>query len=101
MYLEALKKPWANRAQTEFYHSSSTIIDGKITYNLFSESDPGTHAKMRKPIAQHYSPASMTRQEPHMDKIINKLCRELEARFMEDAGMSEVCDLGKWVSFCK
>ncbi|KAM5344562.1 hypothetical protein ACJ41O_013097 [Fusarium nematophilum] len=37
--------------------------------------------------------------EPHMDKVINQLCRELESRFMDGDNAAKVCDLGRWILF--
>lgn len=84
--------------KTEFYHGSSALVNGQIVLNIFSQTDPVKHAKQRKPIAKYYSPSATAALEPHMDKIINKLCHQLETRFVEK---SKTCDLGKWILYCR
>lgn len=84
--------------KTEFYHGSSALVNGQIVLNIFSQTDPAKHAEERKPIAKYYSPSATAALEPHMDKIINKLCHQLEIRFVEN---SKICDLGKWILYCK
>lgn len=42
-----------HREQTEFYHASSALVNGKILYNLFSETDAQKHAKEKRPIAKY------------------------------------------------
>lgn len=84
--------------QTEFYHGSSALVNGQIVLNLFSETDSAKHARERKPIAKYYSPAGTAALEPHMDKIINDLCTQLEQRFVDT---STPFDLGRWILYCK
>lgn len=36
-----------------------------------------------------------------MDKMIQKLCCELEQRYMGDAKGKPVVDLGRWVLYCE
>ncbi|RYP80987.1 hypothetical protein DL770_006032 [Monosporascus sp. CRB-9-2] len=86
--------------KTEFYHGSSALVNGRVVLNLFSQTDPVKHAKERKPIAKHYSPTATTALEPHMDKVINKLCCELEKRFIDGPNRGTVFDLGRWILFC-
>ncbi|ROW10049.1 hypothetical protein VPNG_06518 [Cytospora leucostoma] len=81
---------------TEFYHGSSALVNGKIVYNLFSETDAHKHAKEKRPIAKYYSPVGVAALEPHMDKIIGNLCHALETRFMENG---HSFDLGKWLLY--
>lgn len=68
--------------------------------NIFSQTDPVKHKKGRQPIAKLYSSAGVSTLEPHMNKVINQLCDELEKRFTgHNAG--QVCNLGQWILFCK
>ncbi|KAI6784130.1 uncharacterized protein J7T54_004676 [Emericellopsis cladophorae] len=85
--------------KTEFYHGSSALVNGKIVLNLFSQTNPAQHAKERKPIAKHYSSSATTALEPHMDKVIDKLCHELEVRFIDVPSGPKAFDLGKWILF--
>ncbi|KAM5359488.1 hypothetical protein ACJZ2D_014423 [Fusarium nematophilum] len=85
--------------KTEFYHGSSALVDGQIVLNIFSQTDPVKHKKERQPIAKLYSSAGIGIFEPHMDKVINQLCRELESRFMDGDNAAKVCDLGRWILF--
>lgn len=82
--------------KTEFYHIVSSLINGKIVYNIFSHTDTKQHAKERNPIGKYYSPAAVASLEPHMDAMINDLCQALESRF-EDGRIS--FDLGNWLLY--
>ncbi|KAJ5209156.1 cytochrome P450, partial [Penicillium cf. viridicatum] len=84
---------------TEFYHASSALINGKVVYNTFSETDPVRHKKDRKYVAKFYSPAATTAMEPLMDNVINQLCQELEKRFLDCPTGPEVFDLGDWLKY--
>lgn len=42
--------------QTEFYRGSSSIVNGKIVYNIFSQTGPEIHARWRKPISKYITP---------------------------------------------
>ena len=65
--------------------------------NLFSQTDPVKHAKERRPVGKYYSAAAMTALEPHMDKVINQLCYELDTRFVSKG---ESLDFSDWVNYC-
>lgn len=82
--------------KTEFYHGSSALVNGKIVYNLFSETDSKKHAREKRPIAKYYSPAGVAALEPHMDTMISTLCQALEARFL---GGGKPFDLGEWLLY--
>ncbi|KAK3323012.1 cytochrome P450 [Apodospora peruviana] len=93
--------------KTEFYLSSSALVNGQIVLNLFSELDVVKHAQTKRPIAKHYSPSGVAAFEPHMDRTIQRLCDELETRFMstnKSGGASSekekpVVDLGEWILY--
>ncbi|KUI60571.1 Pisatin demethylase [Cytospora mali] len=82
--------------KTEFYHASSAFVDGKIVYNIFSETDTKKHAREKRPIAKYYSPVGVAALEPHMDTMITNLCQALETRFMD---LDKPFDLGRWVQY--
>ncbi|KEF58091.1 uncharacterized protein A1O9_06014 [Exophiala aquamarina CBS 119918] len=85
--------------KTEFYHNSSTIIDGKVTYHLFSTTDQVAHARMKKPVVKYYSMSSILGLERGMNEVINDFCGHLERRFMEGNNKGKDCDLGKWLAY--
>ncbi|XEV03397.1 hypothetical protein FSHL1_008684 [Fusarium sambucinum] len=85
--------------KTPFYHGSSALVNGQIVLNLFSQTDPQRHKKERQPIAKLYSSAGVSTLEPHMDKVINQLCDELEKRFTGDNAEPKGCNLGQWILF--
>ncbi|KAL2020441.1 hypothetical protein VTK56DRAFT_8407 [Thermocarpiscus australiensis] len=89
---------WRKGGGTEFYHGNSTIVNGKITYTLFSETDQAEHARMKRPVAKYFSLSHVLALEPHMDKVINDLIKQLDERF---AKPGKDCDLGEWIAFCK
>ncbi|KAH8880968.1 cytochrome P450 [Thozetella sp. PMI_491] len=86
--------------KTEFYHNQSTVVDGKIVYSIFSTSDPSEHARMKRPVAKHFSVGSFAAMEPHMDEAIDNLCYQLEHRFIDKEGRAKSFDLGEWISYC-
>ncbi|KAM0378981.1 hypothetical protein ACHAPY_005612 [Fusarium culmorum] len=71
--------------KTEFYHNNSAVIDGKITYHLFSTTDQAEHARMKRPIVKYYSQSSVIGLEPLFDDLIRDFCGHLETRFMNVA----------------
>jgi hypothetical protein len=87
--------------KTPFYHGSSALVNGQILLNLFSQTDPVKHRRERQPIAKFYSSASVSTLEPHMDKVINQLCEELERRFIDGDNADKVCNIGQWISYCE
>lgn len=86
--------------KTEFYHNNSIMMDGKIVYTLFSQSDPLKHAQVKRPIVKYYSQSSVLAQEPLFTKVIGDFCTQLETRFMNGT-QDKICDLGEWIAFCK
>ncbi|KAK7942479.1 Cytochrome P450 monooxygenase vrtE [Apiospora aurea] len=100
-YPELIKKFYGTDGKwekTEFYQNNSAIVDGKITYHLFSETNQKHHARMKRPIVQYYSASSVQSLEPLMDKVIADFCGHLETRFAGDNG--KAFDLGEWIAFC-
>ncbi|KAK2049719.1 cytochrome P450 [Colletotrichum somersetense] len=83
--------------KSDFYKNSSTIIDGKIVYHMFSETNNAEHARLKRPVVRHYSVPSMLAMEPLMDQTIAEFCDHLERRFV-DTG--EPCEFGDWLSYC-
>jgi hypothetical protein len=76
------------------------MVEGLNVYNLFSQTDPKKHAQERRPIARYYSLNSILTLEPHMDKVLNHLCRQLETRFIDGRNSNKTCDLGAWITYC-
>ncbi|KAL3477958.1 cytochrome protein [Aspergillus californicus] len=89
----------ADYLKTEFYHGSSVKNDGRIIYNLFSECDPETHARQKRPIAKHYSMTEMLLLEPHVDEVMGYLCYRLEETFIDTPNAEKTCALDDWISF--
>lgn len=83
--------------QTDFYHSSSAKVNGKLIFNLFSETDGKKHGKEKKPVAKYYTQVAVRALEPHVDAMISKLCQALDSRFAEGG---KAFDLGQWLLFC-
>ncbi|KAL2292125.1 hypothetical protein FJTKL_10773 [Diaporthe vaccinii] len=62
--------------KTDFYHSSSAQVSGKLIFNLFSETDAKKHAREKRPVAKYYSKGAVAALEPHVDAMISKLCND-------------------------
>ncbi|KAI6347078.1 hypothetical protein MCOR30_000395 [Pyricularia oryzae] len=83
--------------KTDFYPPASTVVDGRVAYNLFSLRDPAEHARQKRPVAKHYSLAGTLALQPHVDDTIRLLRRSLDERYMGADGFGEGFDLGEWV----
>ncbi|KAK4171504.1 putative cytochrome P450 E-class, group I [Triangularia setosa] len=83
--------------KTEFYHNNSALVNGKITYHMFSTTDQTEHAQMKRPIVKHYSLGSVLALEPHMDNVLGELMQQLDSRFLQ--GPKKTCELGEWIAF--
>ncbi|RYC62526.1 hypothetical protein CHU98_g3685 [Xylaria longipes] len=84
-----------NWRKTEFYQNNSAVIDGKITYQLFSEIDPANHARMKRPIVKYFSQGNVLSKEIFVDKVVKDMCQHLSTSFND-----KDCDLGEWIAFC-
>jgi hypothetical protein len=87
--------------KTEYYHASSVVVEKKVVYNLFSQTDNEKHAVEKRPIAQYYSLNGVRPLEPHVDAVIKEFCHQLERRFMDGSDVGKQCDLGQWIQFCE
>jgi hypothetical protein len=83
--------------QSDFYKNSSSVIDGKITYHMFSETDNVEHARLKRPVVRHYSVPSVLAMEPHMDKVISDFLGHLRKCYVEP---KKVCEFGEWLGYC-
>lgn len=68
---------------------------------MFSLTDVSEHARMKRPIAKHYSPAGVLSIEPLVDTVIGQFCQHLESRFIKGPSSGQVCDLGDWIAYCE
>lgn len=75
-------------------------MDGKIVYNIFSQTDPEIHAQWRKPISKHYSTNGVLPLEPHVGNVLTEFCTSLESRYIKD-GEDTACSLDKWLLYCE
>ncbi|KAH6843270.1 cytochrome P450 [Chaetomium sp. MPI-CAGE-AT-0009] len=82
--------------KSDFYKNSSSIIDGKITYHMFSEVDPTLHALIKRPVVRHYSVPAVLVMEPLMDTIIKEFIDTLQKRYVEP---KKTCEFGEWLSY--
>ncbi|KAK0744864.1 cytochrome P450 [Apiosordaria backusii] len=83
--------------KTEFYHNNSALVNGKITYHMFSTTDQTEHAQMKRPIVKHFSLGSVLALEPHYDRVLGELIQQLDTRFLKASNTT--CDLGEWIAF--
>ncbi|KAF4340768.1 cytochrome P450 monooxygenase [Fusarium beomiforme] len=79
--------------KTEFYDNNAIIVDGKIMHNLFSQTSPTEHARMKKPIAKYYSSSSVLTLETKMNRVIEEFFAQLEERYMQN---TKAVDLATW-----
>ncbi|KAK0702300.1 cytochrome P450 [Lasiosphaeris hirsuta] len=88
--------PPTSRHPTEFYRSSSAVVNGKLHYTLFAEPDHDEHSRVKKPIAKYYTTGATLAVEPHMDRAIAEFCEQLDSRFVSGPSGTKQCDLWKW-----
>ncbi|KAF9773967.1 hypothetical protein IL306_008104 [Fusarium sp. DS 682] len=62
-------------------------------HNLFSQTNPTEHARMKKPIAKYYSSSSVLTLETKMNLVIEELCTQFERRYSKN---NEAIDLAAW-----
>lgn len=84
--------------KSNFYKISSSIIEGRIRYHMFSQVESAKHALMKRPVVRHYSTSAVRVMEPNMDSIINEFTHHLDERFVKTGA---TCQFGEWLSFCK
>ncbi|KAK1775938.1 cytochrome P450 [Copromyces sp. CBS 386.78] len=85
--------------KTEFYENNSAIVNGKITYHIFSTTSPTEHARMKRPVAKYYSMSYVQALEPHVDVVLNDFCKYVEDRFINVPGGPKELDFGEWLGY--
>lgn len=90
-------------AKTEWHAVSGFKVGSETKYNIFSEIRPAEHSRMKKPVAKYWTTASVARMEPHIDKVIAFLVKQLDSKFATGGAdkMGEPFDFGEWCLFCK
>ncbi|KAK3987511.1 cytochrome P450 [Cladorrhinum sp. PSN332] len=100
-YPELLKVVFGIKGEwrkTESVLASSSLVNGNIALNLFSQMDPEIHARWKKPVAKYYAVTGVAPLEGHIDRTVELLCAEMDKRFLGEKGEG-VIDLGKWMNF--
>ncbi|KAL2126473.1 hypothetical protein VTI74DRAFT_844 [Chaetomium olivicolor] len=82
--------------KSDFYKNSSSIIDGKQVFHMFSEVDPTLHAQIKRPVVRHYSVPAVLAMEPLMDSVITDFINTLRKRYVEP---NRVCEFGDWLGY--
>ncbi|SPO00302.1 related to pisatin demethylase / cytochrome P450 monooxygenase [Cephalotrichum gorgonifer] len=82
--------------KSDFYKNSSSVVNGKITYHMFSQVENVPHAQMKRPVVRHYSVPAVLAMEPHMDKVIGDFCDHLQERYVKP---NKVCEFGDWLGY--
>ncbi|KAG7151097.1 Cytochrome monooxygenase vrtE like protein [Verticillium longisporum] len=82
--------------KTDLYKISSSVVDGKITYHMFSQVDNILYARLKRPVVRHYSVPSVLAMEPHMNEVVETFCDHLQKRFVDP---EILCDFGDWLAY--
>ncbi|KAI1856230.1 hypothetical protein JX265_011742 [Neoarthrinium moseri] len=86
--------------KTEFYAVSGVLHEGKVAYNIFSETNSAEHARIKKPIAKYYSMNGVLTLQPHIDNVLGHFVRQIDARFVGTGEeMGPAFDFGQWVLY--
>ncbi|KAK4183148.1 Pisatin demethylase [Podospora australis] len=86
-------------SKTEFYHNHSSYVNGKLTYHVFSTTDPAEHARLKRPYVNHFTVGAVMALEPHMETVIADLIKQLDNRFVKGPEGQKTLDLGEWINF--
>ena len=84
--------------KSDFYKNSSSIIDKKQVFHMFSEVDPALHAQIKRPVVRHYSVPAVLTLEPLMDSVIKDFINILQNRYVKT---KKTCQFGDWLGYCK
>ena len=84
--------------KSDFYKNSSSIIDKKQVFHMFSEVDPALHAQIKRPVVRHYSVPAVLTLEPLMDSVIKDFINILQNRYVKP---KKTCQFGDWLGYCK
>jgi hypothetical protein len=84
--------------KSDFYKNSSSMIDGKQVFHMFSEVDPTLHAQIKRPVVRHYSVPAVLAMEPLMDSVITDFINTLRKRYVET---KKTCEFGDWLGYCE
>ncbi|RWA04439.1 hypothetical protein EKO27_g10667 [Xylaria grammica] len=86
--------------KSELYAVSGVLHNGKITYNIFSETDSAAFIRMKKPIAKHFSTSAVLPFQRHIDSVLAHFVRKIDERYGsmgdEETG---IFDFGKWMHY--
>lgn len=82
--------------KTDFYKVQQQLAKGKPTPTLFTTTDEGFHAAIKRPISAAYSMSTMTEFEPFVDKTIYTFFERLDG-FVD---RHEVCEIATWLQYC-
>ncbi|KAI1342373.1 cytochrome P450 [Xylariaceae sp. FL0016] len=82
--------------KSDFYKNTAAVVDGKIRYHLFSETDNVAHAHLKRPIAWYYKAKSVLDKESLIDEVICELLECLDDRFVD---RDKTFDLGSWLGY--
>lgn len=72
------------------------MAKGRPTPTLFTTTDEGFHAAIKRPITAAYSMSTLTEFEPFVDKTIHTFF----ARLDEFAAREAACDIASWLQYC-
>ncbi|TGJ87870.1 hypothetical protein E0Z10_g895 [Xylaria hypoxylon] len=86
--------------KSELYAVGGVMNNGKITYNIFSETDSAAFIQMKKPVAKHFSMNGVLPFQNHIDSVLAHFVRKIDERY-GDAGDEETdaFDFGKWMLY--
>lgn len=73
------------------------MAKGKPTPTLFTTTDEGFHASIKRPVSSAYSMSTLTEFEPFVDNTI----RTMFGRLDEFVEKGQVCDIAAWLQYCK
>ncbi|KAI0390458.1 cytochrome P450 [Xylariaceae sp. FL0594] len=86
--------------KSELYAVSGVLHEGKVTYNIFSETDTAEFVRMKKPIAKYWSTNAVLAFQDHVDDVLAHFVRQIDTRFGGKEGKEpQAFDFSRWILY--
>ncbi len=77
------------------------LKSGKPVLTLFTSTNEDFHASIKRPVANAYSMTTLTEFEPFVDRTILVFFDRLKGEFIQGENSGKICDISRWLQFCK
>lgn len=77
------------------------MVHGHKIEHIFSTRSNEFHLEQLAPVQKFYSLQGVLSYEGLMDRAIETLAEQLDARFVHGANAGKTCDIADWLSYCE